>query len=149
VTHRALRGALGNFLGTFTSRYSEFEGYWLFGFLVADFDYFEIELTETSHDVPATPLAKATHLARFAFDDQLRKAKLLPDQVSAAKVVFVRHPDQVEGWVNIHRKKGFNVTVRVEARSNREEYFAKKVVLFVTPHDPLAEHPSCIRSKVS
>ena len=41
---RAIRGVLGNFLGTFTSRYSDYDGYWLFGFLVADLKDLRIDL---------------------------------------------------------------------------------------------------------
>jgi len=29
-----MTAVLKNFLGTYTSRYSDFQGYWLFGFLV-------------------------------------------------------------------------------------------------------------------
>jgi hypothetical protein len=32
VTPRAIRGMLRNFLGTYTSQYSDYKGYWLFGF---------------------------------------------------------------------------------------------------------------------
>jgi hypothetical protein len=148
VTHRALRGALGNFLGKFTSRYREFEGYWLFGFLVVEHESFEIDLIKSTHDLTVTPLATVTQLARSAFEDQIRKAKLLPNQVSEAKGVFVKHPDQCEGWVNTHRKKGFNVTIRAEAMSNRQKCFAKVVKLFIAPHDPLSEYQSQRESNV-
>ncbi len=33
---RIIKAVLDNFLGTYTSRYSDFHGYWLFGFLVKD-----------------------------------------------------------------------------------------------------------------
>jgi hypothetical protein len=32
---RSITGVLCGFLGTYTSRYSDFDGYWIFGFLVA------------------------------------------------------------------------------------------------------------------
>ena len=38
ATRRVIKSVLSNFLGTYVSRYSEYDGYLLFGFLVADFD---------------------------------------------------------------------------------------------------------------
>ena len=38
TTSRVIKSVLQNFLGTYASRYSDFEGYWLFGFLIADVD---------------------------------------------------------------------------------------------------------------
>ncbi len=33
ATRRAINGVLGNFLGTYVSRYSDYDSYWLFGFI--------------------------------------------------------------------------------------------------------------------
>jgi hypothetical protein len=43
---RAIKCALHNFLGTYSSRYSEYSGYWLFGFLVNDLTRIDFDLFE-------------------------------------------------------------------------------------------------------
>lgn len=40
---RVIKSVLHNFLGTYISRYSDFRGYWLFGFLVSNRFDFESE----------------------------------------------------------------------------------------------------------
>ncbi len=72
ATRRTMRGVLGNFLGTYTSRYSDFDGYWLFGFLVSDLGEFRIDLLAPNPGEPNTPLAVAVQLAAAKFDDQMR-----------------------------------------------------------------------------
>ena len=44
TSRRVIPGVLHNFLGTFTSRYSDFNGYWIFGFLVEKMDSVRIDL---------------------------------------------------------------------------------------------------------
>jgi hypothetical protein len=41
---RIIKGVLHNFLGTYTSRYSDYDGYWLFGMLVRDVEELSIDL---------------------------------------------------------------------------------------------------------
>ena len=76
-SRRIIKGVLHNFLVTFTSRYSDFEGYWVFGFLVADMDTVAINLldasTESADDKPLT-FAKRLAVQRFA--EQIAKAGL-------------------------------------------------------------------------
>jgi hypothetical protein len=49
---RNLIGALHNFLATFTSGYSDYDGYWLFGFLLKDADELRIDLLNPNSDIP-------------------------------------------------------------------------------------------------
>ena len=44
TSRRVIPGVLHNFLGTFTSRYSDFDGYWVFGFLIESMDRVRIDL---------------------------------------------------------------------------------------------------------
>lgn len=53
-TQRAIRGVLGNFLGTYTSRYSEHDGYWLFGLVVAELGELEVNLLADPDDGSGT-----------------------------------------------------------------------------------------------
>ena len=47
---RHLKSVLAGFLGTYTSRYSDFQGYWLFGFIVEVIDLMDLG----GHPKPAT-----------------------------------------------------------------------------------------------
>jgi hypothetical protein len=44
---RALRGVVGNLLAAYVSRYSSYQGYWVFGFLVQELDLLEFDLLGT------------------------------------------------------------------------------------------------------
>jgi hypothetical protein len=60
ATRRVLNSVLRGFLGSYSSRYSDFDGFWLFGFLVSDLALMEVDLlasVELGRDV-GTP-AKA------------------------------------------------------------------------------------------
>ena len=41
---RIIKGVLHNFIGTYTSRYSDYDGYWLFGMVVRDVAELRIDL---------------------------------------------------------------------------------------------------------
>jgi hypothetical protein len=72
----AIRGVLHNFLGTFTSRYSEFQGHWLFGFLVEDLDNLQIDLLEWPKASDPTPTNVARGLAVQRFRVQMNNNAL-------------------------------------------------------------------------
>src|SRR5437667_11840282 len=77
TSRRTIKGVLHNFLGTYTSRYSDFDGYWLFGFLVDGIDHAKCDLIETSgENIEATPIAAAKRLAATKFAEQIEKAGL-------------------------------------------------------------------------
>ncbi|MCE9583307.1 MAG: hypothetical protein K8T20_12535, partial [Planctomycetes bacterium] len=65
---RTIEGVLYNFLGTYTSRYSDFDGYWLFGFIVESTSQLTLDLmaapTATSS---AAPMVAAAQLAAAKF----------------------------------------------------------------------------------
>ena len=44
TTRKAMKGVLDGFLGTYMSRYSHYEGYWLFGFLICDLPCLRVDL---------------------------------------------------------------------------------------------------------
>jgi len=73
-TRNALRGVLAGFLGTFTSRYSDFDGYWLLGFLVKEREIVIDLLADPSDD--SSPVSAARHLAAVKFGEQLQKSGL-------------------------------------------------------------------------
>ena len=75
ATRRVIKCVLGNFLGTYTSRYSDFGGYWLFGFLVADLAELQINLLGQDVSDPASPSGVAISSAVAKFDEQREKSQ--------------------------------------------------------------------------
>ena len=61
ASRRVIKGVLGNFLGTYVSRYSDYDGYWLFGFLVGDLGELRINLLGQSVSDPDTPITTLSH----------------------------------------------------------------------------------------
>jgi hypothetical protein len=134
-TRRVLRGVLWNFLGTFTSRYSDHRGYWLFGFLVVDFETLDFDLLA---DPLGQRLSDATHrLAVDRFMEQLAKAGLDRSNVADARLRIVRGHQttrrQHEGW-DVH-------FVALAVADSGRQFECRKTV-FVAPHDPTFERRS-------
>jgi hypothetical protein len=47
---RKIRGVLHNFLATYSSRYSDYDGYWLFGVLAQESGHLQIDLVNPDQD---------------------------------------------------------------------------------------------------
>jgi hypothetical protein len=138
ATLRVINSVLRNFLGTYTSRYSDYEGFWLMGFLVADFGELEFDLLARGGDLN-TPLAAAKQLAATKFADQVRKGCLEPARIREARLSIIKRPDLKTGSVNGHPCVGHDVYFRANAVMDNSKRYEKERVLFVAPHDPRVE----------
>ena len=138
-TRRAIRGVLGNFLGTYTSRYTDFDGYWLFGFLVGDFGELRIDLLTPTVGEANSALGVAVRSAAVKFEDQVRKAGLAISQVREAQLTIRWLPDSVDGSVNGHPCVGYNLNFLAEAVMCVGSRYEKTRLLFVAPHDATVE----------
>jgi hypothetical protein len=139
ATSRSIKGALRNFLSTYTSRYSDYDGYWLFGFLVPWLDQLSIDLLGPSPTVVAHPLQAAIRTAIERFHDQLRKAGLDPARLGAARLVIRKLAEPVEGFVNGCLAPGFHVVFAIHAVTTSGRRYESDVTTFVAPHDPSLE----------
>jgi len=139
ATRRTVRGVLGNFLGTYTSRYSDYDGYWLFGFLVADLAELRIDLLATQVDDANTPVSVAVRSAVGKFDDQVRKAGLVRSQVREACLTIRRLPGSVEGPVNGHSCAGYNISFSAGVLMDGGRRYEREQIVFVAPHDSKVE----------
>jgi hypothetical protein len=142
ATRRAIKGVLDNFLGTFTSRYSDYHGYWLFGFLVADAGSLNIDLLPVSVQPGGGPVTAAGDLAVRKFNDQLAKHGLAKPHLRAAAVAIERLPLTVDGQVNGHEVVGYQVRVFASATTDRGRQYQSERLLFVAPHNPSIESRS-------
>lgn len=149
TTRRAIQGVLEGFLGTYTSRYSDYNGYWLFGFLVADFQQLRVDLLADSVNVVKdTPASVAVELARAKFKDQVAKIGLSLECIQAAELEITRCPDVQPGMVNGHMGDGYEVLFRARATMDYGRGYECQRSLFVAPHHALCERRSA-RAKLT
>ncbi len=139
ATRRAIRGVLGNFLGTYMSRYSDFGGYWLFGFLVGGLTELRIDLLARPFGEPGTPLDLAVRSAVAKFEDQMQKAGLTRPQVREAWLVLRKLPESVEGSVNGHPSKGHRLLFSAGTIMDNGRRYEREQGVFVAPHNAQVE----------
>lgn len=132
-SRRVLQGALVGFLGTYASRYSDFDGYWLFGFLVRDFPLLEVDLLGVTECDSRTPDGRACALARARFREQVERAGLSLDVVKAALLVIQREGAGAR-VIDGQEQSGFEVRLTVTAVSNWGRVFRSERGLFAFPY---------------
>jgi hypothetical protein len=140
-TRRSLKGVLAGFLGTYTSRYSEYDGYWIFGFLVGELQPLEFDLIEPDRISVEGPLRNAGELARIKFAQQLSKAGLDSSRVKNARLCIERRSDgrSVPGQ---HFRNGYSVRFHATATADNGRRFECEKTVFVAPHDSSLERRS-------
>jgi hypothetical protein len=140
TTARVIKAVLGNFLGTYVSWYSDYQGYWLFGFLVGNFNNLKVDLLKENFlGDPHSELGMATLSALSKFEDQRRKAGLVPSQIRRACLTIHRNPESESGSINGHSCEGFGVRFSAEASMDNGRKYKRERVVFVAPHDPKIE----------
>src|SRR5262245_41981222 len=138
-TRRVLRGVLGNFLGTYSSRYSTYNGFWLFGFLIEKLDRMEIDLLAVVGNLSDSPQRlRAIELAVQRFTDQLNKHGLNSSSIRDARLVIERLPDD-GSLPGHHFRGGYNLRFLASVTADNGKRFEKERSVFVAPHDPQRE----------
>jgi hypothetical protein len=138
---RVIKRVLDNFLGTFTSRYSDFDGYWVFGFLVESMDSMNLDLLNViAEGIDVTPSAFVRRQATQKFAEQLMKAKFPTSRLQEAHLTITRSPVARFGTVNHYRCcAGYDVRLLASAVTDLEKTYSSTLSIFVAPHDPQAE----------
>ena len=139
MTRRAIRGVLAAFLGTYVSRYSDYHGYWLFGFLVADLGELRINLLEHPAGESDDPLGLAVQSAVAKFADQLQKAGLVRPQVREAWLTIRKLPRPAVGLVNSVSCTGHDVSFSAMATMAAGRRYEREQIVFVAPHNAEVE----------
>lgn len=134
-TRRVMKSVLESFLGTFTSRYSDYRGYWLLGQLSFDPPEYEFDLLVSPPDGDS-PLCLAWRLACRRFHEQVSKAGLKLDVVREASLRIVKQPESVEGWHGAQMSMGHRVQFIAAAVIDNSHRYARQRTVFVAPHDP-------------
>jgi len=139
ATRRVIKGVLGNFLGTYVSRYSDYEGYLLFGFLVGSLGELRINLLGQPVSDPDTPRGVAVLSAVGKFAEQRQKAGLDPSQVRAAWLTIRRLPGMDWDSINGHSCAGFKLRFETAAIMDDGKEYQRERVVFIAPHDSNVE----------
>jgi hypothetical protein len=75
-SRKNISGSIAGFLGTYSSRYSDYRGYWLFGQIYASIDGINIDLMHSLNKCSDPMIEFAFHLARRRFSEQFSKQGL-------------------------------------------------------------------------
>lgn len=135
-----MQGVLWNFLGAFTSRYTDYRGYWLFGFLVSDLNEgLQIDLLDPSCDRVGSPVDAAVAAARTKFQEQCAKAGLLVSQLHDARLSILVPFESTSGVVNGRPCSGKSVCFRASAVMAGGRRFERERIVFVAAHNPVIE----------
>lgn len=70
---KRLMSVVHNFLETFTSRYSDYDGYWVFGHIIQELENEEVNLLKPRTDETNTPKDLIKKIAVEKFFQQLKK----------------------------------------------------------------------------
>ena len=139
-TRKAIKSLLHNFLETYTSRYSDFDGFWLFGMLVGDLDQLSIDLLDPRRAASLSePMATAINLATSKFQEQAIKAGIDLSAIQEAYLEIRRSAKPRDGEVNHHPCVGYDMQFTVTAISDRKKTYQYKTSVFVAPHNPQVE----------
>jgi hypothetical protein len=137
---KAINGLWHNFLGTYTSRYSDYDGYWLFGWLVNDVDELTIDLLSRDPDwVGSGPRVAAIRRALLTFHEQMEKAALDVSCAREARLDITKLPESWSGFVYGRARADYYFRFVATVVSQRGKTYQRQQVVFVAPHDPTVE----------
>jgi hypothetical protein len=137
---RSINGALQGLLGTLLSRYSDFRGYWVFGFLAVDREEMTIDLRSPDAVASdASPRQLLESLARHKFLDQLSKWRIPSEWIADARLDVRWSENAVEGFVNDAPAMGSEVILVASVDTDLGRTFALARKAFAAPHNPRVE----------
>jgi len=140
---RLINGVLDGFLGNLVSRYSEWHGYWLLGFLAVDRRSLEIDLLRsTCHPVDDLHEGKLLRIASRKFSEQLAKWRIPVAWVADARLDVIWSGDVVNGFVGSVRQDGYEVTFAASVKTDIGRTISRVRRVFAAPHNPRLERPS-------
>jgi hypothetical protein len=142
---RRLTGVLGSFLDGFASRYSDYDGYWVFGLVARETDDATFELLPEVGVGASPTVAAASRIARARLVTLLQKAKIPAECVASAKVRMSKLEPAVTGPVNGRLCLGHRFSLTADATSDLGKRYTAEKIVFVAPHDASVEHRSTRR----
>ena len=135
----ALKGVLHGFLGTFTSRNNDLDGYWLFAQLVVEAAEIECDLLSPCSNSGLSGLTCAR--AHETFRSQVSKARLPAAWIREARL-RISKGSASRVVVNGHSTWGVGIDVTASVTTDTGRRFENSVTLAVAPHNPAIEFRS-------
>lgn len=133
-----MKSVLHNFLGTFTSRYSDHRGYWLLGQLPQDLERFSVDLLGDPPDGHAA-IKVAQRLAIRRFAEQVLKSGLDQAVVREALLELTRDSMPVLGRQGEFEARGRSMGFLARVVTDDGRAFEEQQAVFVAAHDPSKE----------
>jgi hypothetical protein len=135
---KALKGVINGFIGTFVSRHSDYDGYWLFGFLVPRLTTLRVDLLNPpSHS--DQHCQRVIDLATLKLREQLAKSKLDPRLVRNAQLTISRGDNTIILDVNGYPRKGWPLEVSIAVEDLRGRRYDAAQVIVVATHNAAIE----------
>ena len=139
---QAFRSVLHNFLEPYTSRYTDYQGYWLFGLLIDKFERLEFDLLAVDEEVSERLIAAAASLAAVKLREQLGFAGVSMSCIRTALLTITKSPDTVEDQINGRLCRGYMTRFVVRVVSDHDRAYECEKTVFIAPHDPTVEYRS-------
>lgn len=137
-SRKLLASVLRGFLGTYVSRYSDLDGYLVFGLAADALDGLEVDLTI---DAPPPSLDSVSEVRRLAirrFAEQLAKVGLSGCVVRSATLAIHRTPESRDCHVETGRRvpSGHDYSFTVSVVTDLGRPYRAECRAFIAPHAP-------------
>jgi len=156
MASRSVIKVLRNLLGLLTSRYSNWQGYWVYGFVVSDLEFVEWQLLVPFVGLPDTSMATIRSIAATRFSEQVFKAGLDPVFIREATLTIERLTEQADvhfwpkteissgKWLALEPvvTPGYRMRFKVSALTDLGRRQQSEETVAVAPHDPIRERRS-------
>jgi hypothetical protein len=143
IGRRTIKGIPHNFIGTYTSRYSDYEGYWIFGLLTKDVEQLTIDLLNSeTNNSGSKPLVFAVELAKRKFSEQITKNGFSISRLREAHLQIKKLPQPKSGFVNGRASVGNDFRFTAKVVSDYGKTYETEMLMFVAPHNPSVESQS-------
>jgi hypothetical protein len=135
---RAIKGVLAGFLGTFTSRYLDYRGYWLIGVVASELWSCNIDLLGQP-PIGITPKAAFRRYAKQIFADQVSKSRIKVRYFAGAELKVTTNVEVVSGLVGGEMTEGHIVTFSATATMDNNRCYQCERAVFVAQHNSKLE----------
>lgn len=142
---KALKGVMHSFLRSFTSRYSDYDGYWIFGLVTCELNKLTINLMDVENTTNNEVVLFPAQLGQREFKEQTDKAKLPMHFVRQAQMNVSQSTATTKGFVAGHLCTGHIYTFSIQVISDLGRPFRATTHKFIAPHNPAVEHRSTRR----
>jgi hypothetical protein len=138
-SRKLMTSVLSGFLGTYVSRYSDLDGYLLFGLATDSLDELEVDLTGDSPRASFDPVSEVRRLAIRRFQEQLANHGLLLTAVRTATLTIRRGPTRqaplyvASGPMDV---SGYDFTFTAKVVTDLGRAYQARRHAFIAPHDP-------------